>query len=145
MLEGRRRRIRPLPIPGRLRSGAVVLLTLLVAGCAGPRDFVRPGVSWAETQEIAGACWDVAQDQVRSGRSSDGAISGGAVANLGAGGIRGVARSKAKNRLAIACMRERGFVGTTVSSQEREILRGPDSPERQALVEAIHARGDSDD
>ncbi len=125
------------------RVGAIVSLTLVLSACAGPRDFVRPGATWDQTQAELDSCFDLAQDQVR--RPPGGAVAGGAVANVGAGAARGVARSVAKNRMTIACMRERGFVGTTVSSEERRIVRGPETPERQSLISEIYARGDSDE
>ena len=127
-----------------LRIGAVASLVVALAACAGPRDFVRPGSTWDQTRAELDSCFDLAQDQVKHGNLG-GAVAGGAVANLGAGAIRGVAKSKAKNRMTIACMRDRGFVGTTVSSEERRIVRGPETPERQSLIEIIYARGDSDE
>lgn len=113
-------------------------LFFLPACASLPSEFVRadrPGDLW---EADYGDCREKVEEGVYVSPvlNPSGSLGGAAAA----GAARGVARSIEKYQLTAQCMRDRGYIATSVSSEERKILRGPAGPERDKLVAEIAAR-----
>ncbi|MCQ0987292.1 hypothetical protein [Jiella marina] len=126
----------------RLRCVVIGIVCISVTGCAGPREFLRPGTSAAEADAQYAQCRDVAEE--RYSNPVYAGAPGNIATGVGTGMMKGASEVIAKYRMTGECMSERGFVLADVSPEEEEILEGPDTPEREALVAELYARGDSE-
>ncbi|WP_156419273.1 hypothetical protein [Aureimonas sp. AU12] len=121
------------------RNAALGAAFLFLSGCASlPSEFIRadrPGDSW---EPDYASC----RDNVESGAyqrpllNPSGTVSGAAAAGV----AKGISKSIEKYQLTAQCMRDRGYLATRVSAEERKILRGSASPERDRLVVEVQAR-----